>query len=75
MSIFVLYKPMLKQRFIFFLLISSLAGMAQKSDSVRFISFHQTEYELKELQKKMFFSKKENERFEANKTFIKILLK
>jgi hypothetical protein len=63
---------MLKPSLILFSILFSLASYAQKKDSA-FVSFEQTELELKALQKKMFYSKKDEERFEANKKFLKIL--
>lgn len=51
----------------------SLFASAQKKDSAAApLSFQQAEFDLKELQKKVFFTKKENERFDANKAFLKL---
>ena len=47
----------------------ALNGLAQLSDSER-AYFSQIEDTLKTLQKRVFYSKKENERFEANKRFL-----
>lgn len=47
-------------------------GFAQKKDSIPPASLAQLEYDLKELQAVVFKAKKENERFDANKKFIKL---
>lgn len=47
-------------------------GFSQKKDTIVAVSFNQLEYEIKDLQGAVFDSKKEAERFEANKKFIKL---
>jgi hypothetical protein len=53
------------------LLALSVFGHAQKKDTV-YTSLHVLTAEIKSLQKKVFESKKETERFEANKAFLKL---
>lgn len=57
---------------IFILFCLVLGATAQKKDTVPTASIQQLEYELKELQSTVFKAKKENERFDANKKFIKL---
>lgn len=52
-------------------LFAFLIEFSQKKDSSN-TSFVQTEWDLKALQKKVFYSKKETERFESNKQFLKL---
>jgi hypothetical protein len=60
------------QRFFFFLFISCFSlGFSQKKDTV-YGSLYSLTAEIKDLQKKVFESKKEADRFEANKTFLKL---
>lgn len=49
-----------------------LKAFSQKKDTMPVAPLAQLEYEIKELQNTVFKSKKENERFEANKKFIKL---
>lgn len=57
---------------VFILVWCFLDGYSQKKDSVSTTNLVQLEYELKDLQKAVFESKKEAERFEANKKFLKL---
>ncbi len=54
---------------LYFFIFSQLFGAAQSADS-SYNSIKQVENELKKLQKKVFFSKKESDRIAANKQFI-----
>jgi hypothetical protein len=62
---------MLKQLYTFILIISFGFGFSQKKDTV-YRPLDGLTAEIKELQKKVFESKKESDRFEANKEFIKL---
>ena len=64
-------KPMLKQLYTLFFVISFSLGFSQKKDTV-YRALDPITAEIKELQKKVFESKKEADRFEANKTFLKL---
>ncbi len=64
---------MLRKALLIIFLFSVLKNYSQKKDSSNF-SMAQAEWDLKALQKTLFFSKKENERFEANKEFLKLWL-
>lgn len=60
------------QRLFFFLFISCFSlGFSQKKDTV-YGSLYSLTAEIKDLQKKVFESKKEADRFEANKAFLKL---
>ncbi len=71
MSIFALYMPMLKQLYTLFLILSFSLGFSQKKDTV-YRSADGLVNEIIGLQKKVFETKKEAERFEANKEFIRL---
>lgn len=60
-----------KKAFLIIFLFSFLTEFSQKKDSSN-ISLVQAEWDLKALQKTVFYSKKEAERFEANKQFLKL---
>lgn len=62
---------MLKQLLSFILIICFSIGYSQKKDTV-YGSLEGLTAEIKDLQKKVFESKKEADRFEANKTFLKL---
>lgn len=61
---------MFKKIIFSFLIIINVFCIAQNNDSVTFI-FKQTENELKDLQKKTFYSRNEKDRIEGNKEFMK----
>lgn len=56
---------------IYFILLFRLSSIAQQKDSSLYV-FKEAEAELKVIQKKVFFSKKENERIEGNKEFLTV---
>jgi hypothetical protein len=60
---------MLKKGIFCFFVIINLSAIAQKNDSATY-RFKQAEAELKQLQKAVFYSRKESDRQEANKEFI-----
>lgn len=60
---------MLKKGLFYFFILACCVSSAQKNDSALY-RFKQAEEELKQLQKKVFYSKKEADRLEANKEFI-----
>ncbi len=62
---------MLKHYYTFILIISFSLGFSQKKDTV-YRNLDGLVTDIKDLQKKVFESKKEAERFEANKEFIKL---
>ena len=72
MSIFALLQPMRKtiHFLIGFLVFSTV--FSQKKDTVSGSSIYRLEYELRDLETVVFKSKKEEERFDANKKFIKL---
>lgn len=65
------HSAMLKQVYTLILIISFSLGFSQKKDTV-YRSPDGLTLEIKNLQKKVFESKKEAERFDANKEFIKL---
>lgn len=62
---------MFKKIIFFFLTIIHAFCFAQKDDST-FLVFKQAERDLKELQKKTFYSRSEKERIEGNKEFMRV---
>lgn len=62
------------RHFISVIILSLVYGLSfgQKKDTVPALSLTQLEYQIKDLQATVFESKKEAERFEANKKFIKL---
>jgi len=60
---------MLKKLICYFFLLLHIALTAQKNDTSLY-RFKQAEAELKSLQKKVFYSRRESDRLEANKEFI-----
>jgi hypothetical protein len=62
---------MLKKVIFYFFILIHFASSAQKNDSAMY-RFKQAEEELKQLQKVVFYSRKEADRLEANKEFITV---